>query len=140
MEAKETDAPIMLFDGVCNLCSGIVQFILKQERDTSIQFASLQSEKGTSLLSRYNIDPHVTDSIVYIQNGKAYVKSAAAFKIATHLKMPWRIVGWFRFIPAWLSDTIYDLIARNRYRLFGKKDECWLPHPKWKERFIQSAA
>src|SRR5690606_13534024 len=140
---KESTAPIMLFDGVCNLCSGVVQFILKHERTSIVRFASLQSDIATQLLAQHKIDAVKTDSIVFIENGNAFIKSKAAFKIARHLAMPWRMASWFSFVPRWLGDPVYDLIARNRYRMFGKKEACWIPQPTWRDRSldqVQTAA
>ena len=127
---------IVLFDGVCNLCSGAVQFILKHEKNDTLKFASLQSDIGKDILEHYHIDPKRTDSIVYVENESAYVKSKAVLKIAHHLKYPYRIFSFFGFIPAFIANWKYDLVARYRYKLFGRKDECWLPHPGWKERFL----
>lgn len=127
---------IILFDGVCNLCSGAVQFILKHERSSVLRFASLQSEAGIKLLSQYNINPQETDSIVLIENNHAYIRSTAALKIAKYLNAPWRIVSWFGFVPPFMRDGLYEWIARNRYRFFGKKDECWLPSPELRARFL----
>lgn len=127
---------IVLFDGVCNLCSGAVQFILKHEKKDSLKFASLQSDIGKDILEHYHIDPKRTDSIVYVENESAYVKSQAILKIARHLKYPYRMFSFFGFIPTSIANWKYDLVARYRYKLFGKKDECWLPQPGWKERFL----
>lgn len=127
---------IVLFDGVCNLCSGAVQFILKHERDDSLRFASLQSAVGQDVLQRFSIDPNHTDSIVFVERNTAYVKSRAVLKIARYLKYPYRLFSFFGFIPTFIANWKYDIVAKYRYRLFGKKDECWLPHPGWKERFL----
>jgi predicted DCC family thiol-disulfide oxidoreductase YuxK len=127
---------IVLFDGFCNLCSGAVQFILKHERTPRIKFASLQSEIGVRLSNQYQIDPSVTDSIILISGGKVYIKSDAAIRISASLKRPWSFIARTGFIPKAIRNFIYDLIARNRYRFFGKKDECWLPMAEWKNRFI----
>lgn len=137
-DSKESpeNVNVVLFDGVCNLCSGAVQFILEHERSETLKFSSLQSDVGKKLLATFDIDPRLTDSIVYIENNKAFVKSTAAIRIARHLKMPWRIVSKFSFVPRIIRDFIYDLIARNRYKMFGKKEECWLPQPRWKKRFF----
>lgn len=127
---------IVLFDGYCNLCSGAVQFILKHERSPTLRFSSLQSETGNRLIGEHGIDSVTTDSIIYIEKNTAYIKSDAAIKIASHLKNPWAIISHTGFIPKVIRDFLYDVIAKNRYRLFGKKDECWLPKPDWKERFL----
>ena len=126
----------MLFDGYCNLCSGAVQFILKHERSSTLRFSSLQSETGNRLIAEYGIDSVTIDSIIFIEKDRAYIKSDAAIKIASHLKSPWSIIAHTGFMPKGIRDFFYDMVAKNRYRLFGKKDECWLPRREWNERFV----
>ncbi len=127
---------ILLFDGVCNLCSGLVQFVLSNEKDSNINFAALQSKIGKQLLKDFKVKKKGLENIVFIENGKVYEKSSAVLKIVKHLKMPWNLASTFTIVPQFLSDGIYDLVAKNRYRMFGKKDECWIPEAKWKSRFI----
>ena len=127
---------IILFDGVCNLCSGFVQFVLKYEKTSVLKFASLQSPIGARITKNYEISRKGLESIVYIENNKAYEKSDAVMKISRHLRFPWSLTSRFVFIPAIMRNWVYDLVAANRYRLFGKKEVCWIPDPKWKNRFI----
>lgn len=133
--AKQTD-PVILFDGMCNLCSGAVQFILKHEKSEHLKFASLQSTSGERFRKSFHFDPQNTDSIVFIYAGKAYVKSEAVLKISSYLKFPWHLLSVVRVFPKFFTDKIYDFIARNRYNFFGQKKECWIPEPKWRERFL----
>ena len=132
----ETQNSLVLFDGVCNLCNGAVQFILKQEKDSQLQFASLQSKVGSELCLKYNIDTRETDSIIFISGNGALVKSKAVFEICKHLKNPWKAISVFSFFPTFLNDFFYDIIAKYRYSLFGKRDECWLPTKNLQSRFI----
>ncbi len=126
---------IILFDGVCNLCSGSVQFILKRDKKAFFKFASLQSETGVNLLSTYSISG--VDSIVCIHENKAYIKFKAVQIIAQYLGGGYRLLYWMsKLIPVRLGNLLYDFIARNRYRWLGKKEVCWIPSPEWKARFI----
>ena len=128
---------IILFDGVCNLCNGFVQFILNREKTDRLIFTSLQSEKGMDLLKEYNLPLEKTpSSIVFIENGKAYTQSTAILNIARHLKGFWSLAPYLLIIPKPIRDLIYELIGKNRYRLFGKSATCWLPTPELRKRFI----
>lgn len=127
---------IILFDGVCNFCQGSVKFIMKHEKNQSLKFASLQSEIGQKLLNQYQV-PKETDSIVFIKNGKAYIKSTAALKISTYLSFPLYLLVVFIIIPAFIRNFVYDIIAKNRYKWFGKQDACMLPSPEVRARFLE---
>ncbi len=127
---------ILLFDGYCNFCSNTVQFILKHEKNQDLFFASLQSEAGIELLKKYNIDPATTDSLVFIENDTASVRSSAALKVAKRLKGLYPALYAFMIVPAFLRNVVYDFIARNRYKWFGKSDSCMLPDPSVKKRFL----
>ncbi|WP_409298775.1 thiol-disulfide oxidoreductase DCC family protein [Peribacillus sp. SCS-26] len=127
--------PVILFDGVCNLCNGAVQFIIKRDREAVFAFASLQSEAGLKLLQEYGV-PADSDSFVLIAGPDFYLHSDAALRVASRLKMPWKTAGIFYILPRILRDRVYKLIARNRYRWFGKQNECMIPRPEWKERFL----
>ncbi len=125
---------IILFDGVCNLCNGAVQFILKWEKHPNYQFGSLQSEAAQKLLKDFP-DEKIADSIVLIDDGKLFQKSSAVLKILAHLKWFW-IFKYLIFLPTKFRDYVYDFIARNRYRWFGKRSECRIPTEKEKSRFL----
>ncbi|WP_215143328.1 thiol-disulfide oxidoreductase DCC family protein [Exiguobacterium qingdaonense] len=126
---------IVLFDGDCNFCDASVQFIIRHDRHALIHFASLQSEVGQSLRTRHRI-PESVDSIVYIEQGVPYLKSDAAIRIAEHLDGRWRLLRLIRFIPRPIRDYGYDLFAKHRTRLFGKKEVCTLPPPDVRKRFL----
>jgi predicted DCC family thiol-disulfide oxidoreductase YuxK len=128
--------PIVLFDGVCNLCSASVQFILRRDSGARFRFASLQSAAGQELLARLGIDSQGIDSVVVIEGDRWFKESDAALRVAWHLGGPWRLLTVLRLIPRPLRDRAYRLIARNRYRWFGKKETCWLPTPELQGRFL----
>jgi predicted DCC family thiol-disulfide oxidoreductase YuxK len=127
---------IVVFDGFCNLCNGFVQFILRHEKTEELLFVSLQSESGKKLIYRYNIDPITTDSVVFIDGEKAYIKSKAALKIARYLKFPWNLLYVFAVLPVPFRDWIYDRVAKHRYKLFGKRSSCYIPSPELAGRFL----
>ena len=128
--------PIVLFDGVCNLCTGSVQFILERDRRGLFRFASLQSEVGRRLLGEQGLDADALGSVVLIEDGQAFRESAAVLRIARHLPGAWKLLGAFLAVPRPLRDFVYRRIARNRYRWFGKTEACWLPTPELKARFL----
>lgn len=135
----ESEKKIILFDGVCNLCNRSIQFIIKRDSKDVFRFASLQSDLGKKLLAERNINPQETDSIVLIEPNVAYyTKSSAAIEIAKELGGLWSLIGVFNYIlPENIRDHIYGFIAKNRYKWFGKKDECPLPTPEQKRKFIE---
>ncbi len=127
----------ILFDGVCNLCNGYVQFVLKRDTAGYFRFAALQSEIGQEQLRKLGFGSSAPDSIVLITpEGKAYTESGAAIRIAARLGGLWPALQIFLALPPFLRDAVYRFIARNRYRWFGKTDACMLPRPEWKERFL----
>lgn len=127
--------PILLFDGVCNLCHGFVQFILQRDSKGVFQFASLQSDIGQQLLAAYELDNNLS-TVVLVENNQAYTHSEVALRVAPQLDgfWGWVKIGWL--LPKAIRDGIYNWVAANRYRWFGKKESCWLPDPKWKGRFL----
>jgi predicted DCC family thiol-disulfide oxidoreductase YuxK len=127
---------IVLFDGVCNFCNGTVNFIIRRDRENRFRFAALQSEAGQELLRQYDLNAPGIDSVILIENGKAFTHSTAALKIARHLGGSWQIFSVFQFVPQRVRDFFYRLFARNRYRLFGKRDVCMMPTPEIKARFL----
>lgn len=133
----EAPHPTLLFDGVCNLCSGSVQFILKRDTRSRFRFASLQSDAGRRLMTDHGLDPDALSSVVLIEGGRAYQESTAALRIARHLPGAWKLLRVFTVIPRPLRDAAYRLIARNRYRWFGKTEACWLPTPELRARFLE---
>ena len=124
---------IVLFDGVCNFCNSSVQFLIARDNG-KFRFASLQSEIGMQLVKQYDLQD--VDSIVLIDNNRAYTKSTAALKIAKNLNGLWKLAYVAIIVPVPIRNICYDIIARNRYKWFGKKDECMLPTPEQRDRFI----
>ncbi len=132
----ETKA-IVLFDGVCNLCSRSVQFIIKHDPGAYFLFASLQSEAGKALLQQYHFPEQASpESLVLIENGRAWRYSGAALRITRKLNSWHRLLYPFIILPAFLRDQVYQWVARNRYRWFGRRESCWLPAPEWEQRFL----
>lgn len=129
--------PILLFDGVCNLCSRLIRFILTHERDTDILFVSLQSEKARTIFKEYNIGHHELDSIVFVENGKVFERSDAVLRVGHYLRNPWRLLTIFKIVPSFIRNGIYSVVAKSRYRIFGKMDNCWIPDQRWLERFLE---
>lgn len=128
--------PILLFDGYCNLCNNSVQFILKHEKNTDLVFTSLQSETGKELLKQYNINPLKLDSLVFIKKNIVYTKSSAALRLTPYLKGLYPILYSLLIIPSFIRNAIYDYIARNRYKWFGKTDSCMMPDKELIKRFL----
>jgi predicted DCC family thiol-disulfide oxidoreductase YuxK len=127
---------IVLFDGVCNFCNSSVNFIIERDAENYFKFAPLQSESGIELLEKYNIDKAETDSVILIENKKAYMHSTAALKIAKHLDGAWSWLYAFIIVPKFLRDFAYKTFAKNRYRFFGKTEACMMPTPEIRERFL----
>lgn len=127
---------VVLFDGVCNLCSGSVQFVLENEKDNKLFFASLQSDFGQEILKKNKLSTATFDSIIFLEGEKIYSESDAALKIAKHLKFPYSLLSFLSIIPKFIRNAVYKWVARNRYRWFGKTEACWLPTPDFKKRFI----
>jgi len=128
--------PVILFDGICNFCNSSVNFIIKRNRKKDIRFAALQSDAGRQLLSQYQLPVREMESIVFIENGKAYVRSTAALRISRHLNAAWPLCYGFIIIPRFIRDAVYNWIAANRYKWFGVQEQCMLPTPDVRERFL----
>lgn len=129
---------IVLFDGVCNLCNSSVRFIIKHDHKQIFRFAAMQSDFSKDLLKRYKAEHISNKTLVYICSGNIYVKSTAALLISRELNRLWRFLYYLIYIPAPIRDSIYMLISRNRYRIFGKRETCEIPDNKIKDRFITS--
>ena len=129
--------PIILFDGICNLCNGAVQYVIKHDAEAVFQFASLQSEAGQKLLQQYNLPQNNFNSFVLIDADKAYTKSTAALKVAKRLKGGIKLLYGFIIVPAFIRNGVYNIIANNRYKWFGKKNECMIPTPSLQSRFLK---
>jgi predicted DCC family thiol-disulfide oxidoreductase YuxK len=126
---------VVLFDGVCNLCNKSVDFLVRNEKGNSLYFASLQSDVGKKLIKKSDLT-QVPDSILFYQDGEVYVRSQAILKITKFLQLPYRFGNVFYIVPKVVRDGIYKLIARNRYRWFGKKETCRVPTMADKSKFL----
>ncbi|WP_240751412.1 thiol-disulfide oxidoreductase DCC family protein [Flagellimonas onchidii] len=128
---------IILFDGVCNLCNGAIQFIIKRDKNDLFRYAALQSDIGQQLITERAIDTSKVDSIILIVPGVAYfTKSDAALEIAKGFGGLWKTMTIFTWVPKTLRDAIYDLIAKNRYKWFGRKDSCMIPTPELQAKLL----
>ncbi len=130
------DKAVVFFDGVCNLCNSSVNFIIDRDKKNYFEFAALQSDVSVEKLRDFPIDINKLESIVLLKNGKVFTKSSAALHIAKDLSGGWPLFFVFMILPKFFRDFFYNLIAKNRYRLFGKLDECRIPTPELKEKFI----
>ena len=128
--------PILLFDGVCNLCNGFVQFIIRRDPEARFRFASLQSEAGKALLTRYHLDTTSMNTVVLIDQYEAYTHSAVALRVLPQLNGFWSWTQIFWLVPRSWRDAGYNWVARNRYRWFGQKDACMIPTPELRNRFL----
>jgi predicted DCC family thiol-disulfide oxidoreductase YuxK len=123
---------------VCNFCNRSVNWIIRRDTRGYFRFAPLQSQAGEALQERYGLDPSALDTLVLIERGKVYVKSTAALRIVRRLRSPWRALYALIAVPRPVLDFGYDSFARRRYRWFGKRDECMVPSPKVRERFLSA--
>ena len=133
---KRSTHSIIIFDGVCNLCNGAVNFVIKRDPRNVFKFTPLQEKQGVLLLKKHAVDARKLDSIVLIENGNVYIKSSAALRIAKKLSGLWPLFFVLLIIPSFIRDGVYDFIAKNRYMWFGKKEQCMIPTPGLKEKFL----
>jgi len=129
-------APIIVFDALCVLCSANAQFVLRHDRHGHFRLASMQSVAGAELYRRFGIDPANPDTLIVVDGDRAIRDSDAVLAIWSGLGRPWRLLGLLRFVPRGLRDPAYRWIARHRYRLFGKRDTCWLPTTEQASRLL----
>jgi predicted DCC family thiol-disulfide oxidoreductase YuxK len=132
----DTDRPIIVFDALCVLCSANARFILKHDQNGHFRLASMQSEAGAALYRRFGIDPAEPETLIVVTGDKALRDSDAIIAIWRELSWPWRLGVVARFVPRALRDPLYRWIARHRYRLFGRRDSCWLPPPEARDRIL----
>jgi predicted DCC family thiol-disulfide oxidoreductase YuxK len=133
--------PIVLYDGVCGLCNHLVQFLLKHDTDDHFRFASLQSEFANNLLRRHGADPHDLDTVYVVKDygqpdQSLLVRSDAVLYMLAQLGGLWKLAGVGRVLPKAFRDAVYKIVARNRYRVFGKHESCMLPEPKHRHQFL----
>ena len=126
----------MLFDGVCNLCSGSVRFLIEHDSGATLRFAPLQSDVAGDLLDAVGLHDYDFDTIVLVEGEEYYTKSDAAVRIARHLDRPWSLLWAFRYVPRLLRDAVYDIVASSRYAVFGRKEQCMVPTPEVRDRFL----
>lgn len=130
------EQPIILFDGVCNLCNGAVQFVIRHDKKKIFLFTSLQSDAGQKLLAQYHYPLQELNSFILIENNQAYDRSTGALKVARCLNGILPLLYGFIILPKFFRDSIYNWIGKNRYKWFGKKDACMIPTPELKARFL----
>lgn len=128
-------SPLLLFDGVCNVCNASVKFVVEHEREPRMRFASLQSEVGARLVAQHEL-PNDVSTVILLEGGKVYTRSAAAVRVLRSLKRPWSWLAALWIVPWPLRDLGYVVFARLRYRIFGKRDSCMVPTPELRMRFL----
>lgn len=128
--------PVILFDGVCNFCNSTINFVMRKNKKRNIKFTTLQSFAGTQLLQQYGFAENDLQSFIFIENGKAYNKSSAALRVCKYLSGGWRLCYAFLIVPKFIRDGVYDFVAKNRYKWFGKREECMIPTQDMKARFL----
>lgn len=137
MQNLPKNKKIILFDGVCNLCNSAVQFVIRHDKNDVFRFVALQSELGQDILNHIGINPKNIDSIILYEQGIAYYyKSQAAIEIARNLGGFWHFGTIFRIIPTPIANQLYDYVAKNRYKWYGKKESCMMPTPELKSKFL----
>jgi predicted DCC family thiol-disulfide oxidoreductase YuxK len=129
------EAPVVLFDGVCNYCNSWINFAIRHDKKGLLKFAPLQSSAGDRLSRQYNITAG-TNSVILIEKGKVYSHSGAAIRIARFLQWPARMLYVFIAIPKFIRDPVYKWVARNRYKWFGRRETCMIPGPEVRARFL----
>jgi len=129
---------LILFDGVCNLCNTAVLYVIKRDKEKVFMFAPLQSDIGSKIIKKYNIDINKIDSILLFEHDKGlYYKSTAALKIASTLSFPTKLLSIFLLVPSFIRNVIYDYIAKRRYKWYGKQDSCMIPTPELNSKFLE---
>ena len=136
MEGRDTPHAVVLFDGVCNLCNAGVQFIIPRDPGGYFRFAPLDSRAAVRAIAEAGGLPPGTDSIVLVEGGRLYVRSAAALRVARRLRFPWPLAYGLVVVPRFLRDWAYDIVARNRLRWFGRREACLIPGPGTRDRFL----
>lgn len=135
----DLDAPVILFDGVCNLCNAAVRTVVRHDDRGVFRLAPLQSAVGQEILRRHDLPTDEFDSVVLVADGAVHTRSTAALRVCRRLDLPWSLLSPLLVVPAPLRDPFYDLVARLRYRVFGRTDECQVPSPAVRERFAERA-
>ena len=128
--------PVILFDGLCNLCNEAVQFTIERDKQNLFRFASLQSDYATEKIAPFNIVLQNLESFILLEDDKVYLRSTAALRVAKKLSGLWPLLYGFIIVPRFIRDAVYNYIAKNRYKWFGKQESCWVPTPELKSKFI----
>ena len=128
--------PVILFDGVCNFCNGVINFLMKQDKKNVFRFAALQSPAGQKLLSQYDLPKENFDSFILIDKGNVYKSSTAGLRLYNKLPWYWKWTQVFWIVPPFIRNAVYNYIARNRYRWFGKKDQCMVPTEAMRKKWL----
>jgi predicted DCC family thiol-disulfide oxidoreductase YuxK len=131
-----SEFPVILFDGVCNFCNKTINFIIGQDKNKVFRFAPLQSDTARSLLEKHELPKEKMDSFILIDKDKAYKSSTAGLKLFNKLPWYWKWTQIFWIVPRFLRDGVYNFIAKNRYKWFGKKEKCMVPTPELRDRFL----
>jgi predicted DCC family thiol-disulfide oxidoreductase YuxK len=137
MSGKDSGHPLVIFDGVCNYCCAVVNFIIERDPRGVFRFAPFQSGAAKSILAKYNYPTGSLDTFVLIEGGKLYTKSEAGLRVQKLLGGIHKLLYAFIIVPTPIRDAVYDYIARNRYKWYGKKDECMIPTPEIRDRFLE---
>lgn len=135
-EPSQVDKSLVLYDGVCHLCNGFVRFVMRRDSQKQFQFGYLQSAEGQRILHSFPPIAEPPDTVVLIENGQLFTRSTAALRIARRLDGGWPLSYIFITIPRFLRDAVYNFISKHRYKYFGRSEQCLLPPPDYKERFI----
>ena len=128
--------PILLFDGVCNLCNSAVQFVIKRDSKNILRFAALQSEVGQQLLTHFDLPKDDIFSVILVEDGNVFMRSSAALRMYKNMGGVWSLLYFFIIVPRPLRDAVYNFIAKNRYKWFGEKESCMIPTPELQSRFL----
>ncbi|HPH38168.1 MAG TPA: thiol-disulfide oxidoreductase DCC family protein [Sediminibacterium sp.] len=135
MEITSNTNPVILFDGVCNLCNSSVQFVIKHDPKKQFRFASIQGDYGQQVLKQFHLPPDSLNSFILLEDNQIYTHSTGALKVAKQLSGAWPMLYAFIIIPPFIRNAVYQLIANNRYKWFGKKETCAIPSPDLKALF-----
>jgi len=127
----------ILFDGVCNLCNGFVRFVVRRDPAARFRFAALQSPAAAALLREAGVASPLPDSVILVEDGRVYLRSGAALRIARGLRFPWPLAYAAIVVPRFIRDRVYDAVAARRYRWFGRRDVCMVPTPELQKRFLK---
>lgn len=128
---------IIIFDGVCNFCNGAVNFIIKRDCKALFKFVPLQSEIAQELMLKHQVQELGSDTFILIKNGQCFVRTNAALEVAKELDGIWFLFGIFKLVPVFIRDYFYNLLAKNRYKLFGKQEYCMVPNKEIRDRFLR---